>query len=164
MEVLRPIGAVILERMSTSFFSLDQLMEISGHGRIPVRRALERLCREGIIKKIEKFQQGTFRDGEFLRGRPALQITYRLADKKKLAARIASKLKEGTAADRMWKVIRYQGRFNRHELVSLAEVTFENAKWYTKQLRKAGIIIPSKKGGPGVEWVLIKDTGAKRPL
>jgi len=164
MEVLRPIGKIILEKMSVSFFSLDRLVEISGRERVPVRRALERLCREGIVRKIEKYQKATFQNGEFLRGRPPLQISYRLADKKKLAARIAPRLKEGTAADRMWKVIRYKKIFSRRDLIVLGGATFENAKWYTKQLRKIGVIAPLGKGGPGVEWELIKDSGAKRPL
>lgn len=160
MDVLRTAAKIIIDKMGSRFFSLDDLVKASGRERIPVRRALERLCREGIVQKIEK-RPPTKPTLE--KGRPALRITYQLADKEKLANRLAPKMKEDTAQDRMWKVIRYKKTFNRRDLVILASVTHENAKWYTKVLRRAGIIQNSRLGGPGVEWTLVKDPGPQRP-
>jgi hypothetical protein len=90
-----------------------------------------------------------------------------VAGKKKLAERIAPKLKEETAQDRMWSVIRNKsemdGCFKVRDVIILADVKRENARWFVKMLRRAGYIRPSKPGGPGVEWRLIRDCGPKRP-
>jgi hypothetical protein len=51
------------------------------------------------------------------------------------------------------------------DLVVLAGAKRENARWFVKMLYRAGYISPSKSGGPGVEWSLIrfKDPGPQRP-
>lgn len=63
----------------------------------------------------------------------------------------------------MWKVLRYLKIFTRRDLIALAEVSHENAIWFTKMLRQDGIIKSSRNGGPGTEWRLIKDLGPRRP-
>ena len=90
-------------------------------------------------------------------------LTYRITDKKALAKRIAPKLKEETVQDRMWFIIRKKRLFVLRDLIVLAGVKRETARWFLKALRRAGIVRPSRPAGPGVEWRLVKDVGPKRP-
>ena len=164
MEKLRIIGRVILGKSpGNEFLSLDQIIEITGLDRIAIRRALEQFSREKLILKITK--RPTYLDAEFglPKGRPPLAITYHVKNKKKLIERVARKLREGTIQDRMWSIIRARGRFTVQDLIVLAEAKHESARWFVKMLRRAGYIRPSKPGGPGVEWRLLRDCGPKRP-
>jgi hypothetical protein len=72
-------------------------------------------------------------------------------------------MQQGEIVDRVWKVIRCKKVFTLIELIIIAEVKRETARWYLKQLRAAGIVKPSAEAGPGVEWTLLKDPGPKRP-
>lgn len=162
MEVLKPMAKLILKEMAKRFFSEEELCLALGINPVSVRRTLERLCREGIVTQIKKYPPWARLDGKPRRHRKCLQITYRLADKDRLALRIAPKLRESSAAERMWKVIRFKKIFNRRDLIVLAGAEKENAKWYIKMLRRAGIIRALEKRGPRMDWILIKDT-AKRP-
>jgi predicted transcriptional regulator len=159
MGTLKKIGKIILEKYGTRFFTLDKIVEAGGMERIPARRALERLRRDGLVWMVEKYppERHTLQ-----KGRPAIRITYRLANREKLQARVAPRLKEDSAVQRMWVVIRYKRIFTRRDLIVLAGASRENAKWYTKRLRDAGIIKATRAGGRGVEWVMVKDVGAKR--
>jgi DNA-binding transcriptional regulator PaaX len=157
MEKLRTIGKAVLE--PNGFFSLDQIVRRTGISRKYTTDTLVVFSKEGLIKKIRKQRK------EHVPGHSAMySLTYRVADRKALAQRIAPKLKEDTAQDKMWKVIRYLKIFTRSDLIRTAAVSRENAKWYTKMLHRAGFIRPSRSGGgPGVEWRLIRDCGPKRP-
>ena len=167
VEKLRIVGCAILKRPTNQFFTLDQIIEITGLSRIGVRRILERFSRERLVLKITKMPN--YFKGEIAppKGRPPLAITYHVAAKKKLSDRVAPKLKEGTAQDRMWSVIwnksEMEGCFTLRDVVILAAVGRENARWYLKMLRRAGFVRPSKARGRGVYWRLIKDPGPKRP-
>ena len=169
MEKLRIIGAAILDREGNEFFTLDQVVEISGVDRLAVRRILEKLNRESLVIRIAKkptYQLANV-EIELGKGRPPLALTYCVGNKKKLTERVAPKLRENTTYDRMWSVIRNKnkvdGNFSVRDLVTLGEVKRENARWYLKRLRKAGFVQPSKAGGRGVTWVLLKDPGPRRP-
>jgi hypothetical protein len=156
MEKLRTIGRAVLE--ANGFFSLDQIVKRTGISRKYTTDTLVVLSKEGLIKKIKKQRK------EHVPGHsPMFSLTYRVADKEALAERIAPRLRENTAQDKMWKVIRYLRIFTRSDLIRTAEVSRENAKWYTKMLHRAGYIKPSSAGGPGVEWRLVRDCGPKRP-
>ena len=119
------------------------------------------------ISKKDAYQLKASAPIDLGKGRPSLAITYRVADKKGLVERVAPKMKEGTAQDRMWTAMRYKSHADRTfsvaEIVKLANVNKEHTRWFFKSLRRAGIVQPSKAGGPGVEWILIKDTGPRRP-
>lgn len=162
-ERLRIIGCAILEKTS-GFFSLDQIVELTGFDRGETRHVLERLSRDKLIIQIEKQIKAK---EEFPRGRPVMAITYCTGKQGELKTRITPKLKEGTAQDRVWSVIRNKskmdGHFTIHDLIILAEVKRESVRWFTKMLRRAGYIAPSKPRGQGVYWTLIKDPGPKRP-
>jgi Fic family protein len=161
MNNLRIIGVAILEHHG--FFSLDQIARETKILRRYVNDVLVVFCQEGIIKKIKK-QKKEHRPGL----PPAFSLTYRVANQKKLAERIAPRLKENTGQDRMWSVIRNKtkadGFFTLRDLVILAGVIKGSARCYLKSLRKIGIIQPSRSGGgPGVEWRLLRDPGPRRP-
>ncbi len=165
MEHLRIIGCAVLQKSpGNEFFSLDQIVEVTGLNRIEVRRALEKLHREKLVLKIEK---RTKPQEEYPRGRPVLEITYHVASQEKLQTRVAPKLKEGTTQDRIWSVIRNKskmdGHFTTHDIVILGEVKRESARWTLKMLRRAGFIVPSKARGRGTYWTLVKDPGPQRP-
>lgn len=166
MENLRFIGCAILEGPGGEFFSLDRLVGVTGLDRKAVRRVMERLTRERLIIKVSQKPGYHKQDSiqiEFHGGRPPLAITYHVANRKKLIEKVAPKLKDGTAHDRMWRIIRAKGIFTISDLIILAEAKRENARWFAKMLRRAGIIAPSKAAGHGVTWRLIKDVGPKRP-
>ena len=160
MEMLRFTGCAVLGKSSGhEFFSLNQIIEITGLNRIAVRRVMEQFNREKLILKITK--RPNYFKGEiaFPKGRPPLSITYHLNNKKKLIERIAPKLKENTSQDRIWRVIRARIDFTVQDLIVLAEVGRENARWFTKMLRRAGIIKQVSRG----QWRLVKDLGPRRP-
>jgi hypothetical protein len=155
MERLRFIGCAILQKSpGNEFFSLDQLIEITGLKRIEIRRTIEKLSREKLVMQIQKMP-----DYELVKGRPRLAITYHIANKKKLIERMAPKLKEGTALDKMWAIIRARINFTVQDLIVLAEVKRENARSFVKALRRAGIV----RNIGYRDWALIKDTGPRRP-
>ncbi len=168
VERLRIIGCAVLEKSpGNEFFSLDQIIEITGLDRIAVRRSLEQFSREKLILKLSKRPTYLRAEIGLPKGRPPLAITYHVKSKKKLRERVIPKLKEETDQDRMWSVIRNKqevdGYFTIRGVIILAEVKRENARWFVKMLRRAGIVRPSKSGGPGVTWTLIKDPGPRRP-
>jgi hypothetical protein len=121
--------------------------------------------REGLVQRFDLIPNPG--ESSPLRGRPKKRVIYLVSCKQRLEARVSPKLKEDTAQDRMWRAIRAKsqvdGFFTRIDLIVLAEVSSEMAKWFTKMLRRAGIIQPSRNSGRGVKWRLIKDPGPKRP-
>jgi Fic family protein len=161
MNNLRIIGRAILEHHG--FFSLDQIARETNILRRYVNDVLGVFLSQGIIKKIKK-QKKEHRPGLA----PAYSLTYRVANQKKLAERIAPRFNENTGQDRMWSVIRNKtkadGFFSLRDLIVLGGVVKNSARSYLKSLRKIGIIQPSRSGGgPGVEWRLLKDPGPRRP-
>ena len=158
MSKLGIIGKTILDRYPCGFFSLDQITEATGFPRKFVSDTLFFLLEEGVIKKITKQRK------EHIPGHPPrFSITY-TGNRKVLAARIGPRPKEETVQDAMWAVIRRRLQFNLRDLIVLARAEKGTAGWYIKALRRAGYIIPSRKGrGPGIEWKLRKEMGSKRP-
>lgn len=145
------------------FFSAKQISAETLIDFKNVQIALDRLFREGVVQRFDLVPN----PGEAapMRGRPKKRTVYQVADKKRFEERFSPKLKQNTGADRMWKMIRYKRTFTVRDLVVLAEVKREYARWFVKQLYRARYIVPSRSGGPGVEWSLIKlrDPGPKRP-
>ncbi len=156
------IGNAILKQKD-NFFSIDRIVKDTGLERLQVLKYLEELSRDGIIKRARKCER-CWQEREKIQD--SLLMIFR-ADKKKLAARIAPKLKNDTVMDKMWSVIRNKskvdGCFTIRDLLCLAEAKRENARTFLKMLRRGGFIIPSKQSGVGVEWRLIKDPGPRRP-
>jgi hypothetical protein len=158
MSKLGTIGKAILKHHPCGFFSLDQIVKLTGFSRKFVTDTLVILSQEGVIKKIKKQKK------EHILGHPPrFSLTY-TANRRALAARIAPRLKEGTTQDRMWFIIRKRGHFTLKDIIILAQVKRAMARWYLKALRGLGIIQPSRTGGGiGVEWRLVSDPGVKRP-
>jgi len=159
-ERLKIIGEVILGEKG--LFSVKKVARETGLSSADVQIVLDRLFREGVLLRFK-------RDPQFaqLRGRPKSKMIYERSSRKVLLQKIGPRLKEDTAQDRMWSVIRNKskldGCFTVRDVILLAEVKRENARWFVKMLRRAGYIKPSKPGGPGVEWRLVRDCGPKRP-
>ncbi len=161
-EKIRKISKAILERQNGGwgFFSLDQVVKRTGLNRCEVCHQLEKFCLEKILRKISARMRN---EDQGRRGRPYFNIIYRLIGQEALQKKINPKLKDETAQDRMWKVIRYLRDFTVRDLIRLAEAKREHARWFVKMLRRGGFVKPSKPGGPGVTWTLIKDPGPRRP-
>jgi hypothetical protein len=120
-------------------------------------------CQERILKQSSKGRK------EHVPGKPPVySMVYRVIDRPKLVARIGPRRKEGTIQDRMWYVMRNKSRsgwpFNLHDLMVLAGAKKGMARWYLKELHRAGYIAPSRKAGRGVEWRLTRDLGPERPF
>jgi len=113
--------------------------------------------REGLVIEIRK---SIIKTGE--NGRPKTSLLFHVANKKKFIERVSPKLKENTAQDRMWKIIRKTQPFTINDLLTLARANYENARWFLKGLRTAGYIQSSGKG-INVTWMLVNDPGPKRP-
>lgn len=145
------------------FFSLDQIVRDTGLERPPVLRYMEELCRDGILKRTIKCPRVWEKRGKV---QDSLLMVFR-ANREKLAARIAPKLRENTLMDKMWSVvrnkIRLDGCITIRELIVLAEANRNYARWFLKMLRHAGIIRPSKASGPDIVWTFTKDRGPQRP-
>jgi DNA-binding Lrp family transcriptional regulator len=160
VERLKIIGEMVLQEQG--FFTVKKIARETELSEADVRAVLDRLFREGVLLRFKT-------DPQFaaLRGRPKSKMLYQPSSRETLIKKIGPKLKENTSQDRMWSVIRNKskldGSFTVRNVILLAEVKRENARWYVKMLRRAGIVKPSKAGGPGVEWMLIKDIGPKRP-
>jgi hypothetical protein len=145
------------------FFSAKQIAKETSIDFIDVQIVLDRLFREGMVQRFDLIPNPG--EGAPLRGRPKKRTVYQIRDKKSFENRFRPKLKPNTACDRMWKVIRGKQTFSIKDLIVLAEVKRENARWFVKMLYRGRYISPSKSGGPGVEWSLIKikDPGPRRP-
>lgn len=160
-ERLKIIGEIILEKKG--FFTVKKIAREAGISAADIQIVLDRLFREGLLLRFKidpKF-------APVAPGRPKMKAVYQTADKGKMAGRVAPKTKENTAQDRIWSVIRNKskmdGHFTTHDVIILAEVGRENARWFLKMLRRAEYIKPSKPRGQGTYWTLVKDPGPKRP-
>jgi predicted transcriptional regulator of viral defense system len=159
-ERLQIIGEIVLEKRG--FFTVRKIARESGISPNSVQVVLDRLFREGLLLRFRidpKFAPLT-------PGRPKKKALYEIQNRKKLADRVLPRIREGAASDKMWSVIRNKtkmdGHFTTHDVVILAEVGRENARWFLKMLRRAGFIRPRGRGR-GNYWTLVKDPGPKRP-
>jgi predicted transcriptional regulator len=156
-EKIRKVIKAVLGKKG--LFSLDQIVKKTGMHRCDTRHVLTKLCLDGLIKRVRSKMRREYQERK---GRPRYDIIYRVSKQDALAARIAPKLKEDTASDKMWKVIRYLRVFSKSDLIRTAKVSREHANWFAKMLHRAGYLTPSKPKGQGVEWILMKDF-VKRP-
>jgi len=155
MERLKIIGEIVLGEKGC--FTVGKVSRMTGLSAQNVRTVLDRLFREGLLLRIKIDPQ--FAPAAGLRGRPPAKLIYQKKSRKKFAEKIAPKLKENTALDRMWKVIRYLRDFTVGDLIQQAEVGRENARSFVKALRRAGIV----RNVGYKDWALIKDVGPRRP-
>jgi|GEM_PF-4397994 len=160
MSRINIVAKMLLEkRWADRFFTLGQLASAIGIERERLRKDLNKLCREGIAKRISGKRQPKENYGP---GKPKQHILFRVSNKKALAEKLQPQTRgENNAFDRMWFVIRKKRVFTRRDLIILTEVKRETARWFVKMLRRAGIVAPSGPQSP--EWRLIRDPGPKRP-
>jgi DNA-binding transcriptional ArsR family regulator len=160
MNRVRTVGRLILDRYEHKFFWLDRIIADSKFSRKQVIDILTTFRLEGLIRLVKKVKKPEKEYGQ----PPSYSILYRVADRKRMASRIAPRQFENTTQDRMWFIIRKRRVFTLRDLTVLSGVVKSMVRWYLKTLRRAGIIERSRSGGgPGVYWTLLKDTGPRRP-
>jgi predicted ArsR family transcriptional regulator len=156
---------IIVEKISSKvgLFSVKQIANETMISSKDVQIVLDRLFREGMVQRFDLIPNPG--EGAPLRGRPRKRTIYQVTNKTKLKKRFGPKVKQNAVADRMWKLIRAKRDFTIRDLVVLTGAKKENARWFVKNLYRERYIAPSKSGGPGVEWSLIKlrDPGPQRP-
>jgi hypothetical protein len=153
--IIRDVTKACLDR--NGIFSLSSIVAASGHERVKVRRAMEKLEREGHVVRVAESE--TPLPGP-TRGRPIKESRY--AARSSLKARLADMecvVQKETALDRIWRAIRQLRRFTRHGLMVTADASPENVRAYTMKLRRAGYVKLIDRD----TWTLIKDPGPKRP-
>jgi len=163
MNKVQIIGKAILDNYLNGFFSLDQIVKLTGISRKYVTDILVVFSQEGLLRKIKKQRK------EHIPGHsPRFSLTYICSNKKGLAYRVGPRLKENTVQDRMWSVIRNKsktsGYFDLHDLVVLGGVEKGTARWYLKALRNAKYIAQFGRTSRGAIWGLTgKYSGPDRP-
>jgi len=157
MERLKIIGKTISSK--NRLFSVGEISAETMIDPLNVQIVLDRLYREGLVQRFRLVSESA----SPLRGRPKKNVAYQVRNKKEFKERIAPRLKEDTAQDRVWQVIRCLRNFTRGDLIRIADVSVEIAVWFTKMLHRAGFVALSKRQGQGVHWRLIRDPGPRRP-
>jgi len=159
---LKIIGKVI--SLKNGFFSVKQISKETLIGSKDVQIVLDRLFREGLIERFDLIPNPG--EDSPLRGRPKKRVIYQVTNKNEFKKRFGPKMKENTAQGRMWKIIRGKEDFTVRDLIVLAGVKKENARWFVKMLSKAKYISPFGSVGRSVQWGLIRlrDPGPKRPF
>jgi transcription initiation factor IIE alpha subunit len=143
------------------FFTSKQIEEKNSLNRDSVRRALQRLVREGHLVRYHQ-ERGTL---TYKKGRPSIESIVYLAMpslKKRKASRTNIKQKN-TAWDRMWKAMRVLRKFKKKDIVMTAGVERENAGYFMKMLRRGKYLSVDKAGSRHATWTLIDDVGPERP-
>jgi len=150
--------------LKNGFFSIKQVSKETLIRSKDVQTVLDRLFREGLVERFDLIPNPG--EDSPLRGRPKKRTIYQLANKRKFKERFGPRLKQNTAADRMWKIIRYRESFTIRDLIVLCNVGKEYARWYVKMLTKTGFICPCGSAGRALEWRLVRlrDPGPKRPF
>lgn len=158
---LKKVSKAIL--LKNGFFSARQISKETLIDSKGVKIVLDRLFREGLLERFDLVPNPG--EGAPLRGRPKKRTIYQLADKSEFEKRFGPKFKQDTAADRMWKIVRYRESFTIRNLIVLCNVGKEHARWYVKMLARAGFICPCGLAGRALEWRLVRlrDPGPKRP-
>jgi uncharacterized protein YjiS (DUF1127 family) len=153
--IIRDVSIACKKR--AGLFSLTNIVNATGLDRKQVRRALEKLAREGHIKRVSEAESPL---PNFSKGRPNKEPRY--TPKASLVRRIARTIdvrQNDTQWDAMWRAIRHLRRFTKRDLAIITGASFENVRFFTKRLRAAGFLKPYE----GNVWALIKDPGPKRP-
>lgn len=142
----------------TKYYTLAQVVKLTGLERKAVRHRLWKLESAGLIKRVSC---------------RIIMLPNRSKGKEICYRNILQPLREKTRPprpqkengwDKMWKAIRALRQFTREDLSILCEQSIYNVQFFTKRYRKLGYIRPLREGGRNVKWVLIKDAGPKRPL
>ena len=146
----------------TRYYTISQIVEATGFRRAAVRHRLWKLESAGFLKKVSCRKIPL---PNFSRGKPLKEVCYRNAKLQPLKEKTKGPrpLKEN-GWDKMWKTLRALRRFTRNDLAIICEQSIHNVRYFTKVYRKLGYIRPLSERGRNVVWMLIKDTGPKRPF
>jgi predicted ArsR family transcriptional regulator len=153
--IIRDVAKACLQRRG--IFSLTNIVNTTNLSRNQVRRALEKLEREGHITRVSETESPL---PGFSKGRPNKEPRY--TPRASLAKRVASTddvRQKNTLWDAMWRAIRHMRRFTKRDIAIISGASLENVRYFTKRLRAAGYIKPYD----GSTWALVTDPGPKRP-
>jgi hypothetical protein len=158
---LKTICKAVSQR--NGFFSVKQVSKETLIRSKDIQTVLDTLFREGLVERFDLIPNPG--EDSPLRGRPKKRKIYQVSNKKKFKERFGPKLKHNTAADRMWKIIRYRENLTIRDLIVLCNVGKEYARWYVKMLVRAGFICPCGSVSRALEWRLVRlrDPGPRRP-
>jgi hypothetical protein len=155
--MLKAIIRVCLS-FKTKYYTLSQVVTLTGLERKAVRHKLWKLESAGLLKRVHcrKIMLPNHSRGKEICYRNILQL---LGEKTR-----PPRPQKENGWDKMWKAIRALRQFTREDLTILCEQSIYNVQFFTKRYRKLGYIRPLREGGRNVLWVLIKDAGPRRPL
>ncbi|MEN8134297.1 MAG: hypothetical protein ABFS18_02005 [Thermodesulfobacteriota bacterium] len=159
MTILEPIRAFLAGYKGRKI-TLKQMLAAIDRPRRPVLRMLDQLAKEGYLAEIA---DNPTAPGQGECGRFRRNPTWRINSKKNISDRPTFKSRPHNLRDKMWTVIRARRRFTRTNLVILAGCGVGSAETYTLLLERDKIIRRIGKDGQEVLWMLVKDTGPKRP-
>jgi hypothetical protein len=162
MTILEPIRAFLasLTSLSVPRITLQQVLEAIDRPRRPVLRMLDQLAAEGYLVEIsdKPVAPGPGESGRFRRN-----PTWQVNQEKDITDRPRIKSRPRNLRDKMWVVIRSRRRFVRSSLVTLAGCSLGSAETFTLLLERGKVIRRIGKDGGEILWLLVKDTGPKRP-
>ncbi len=141
------------------FYSLSMIVEKLSMDRQSARHKLGKLERSGLVTRFKESEKLL---PEFSKGRPIKEIYYR--NRKSLEKKIEERYQQkDTEWDKMWKAVRILRQFTHNDLVTLCNANLENVRYFTKVYTKAGYFRVPKGRGREKTWMIIKDTGPRRP-
>jgi len=138
-------------------FYLSQLVKASGLDRRKLFRVLEKLRREGYLAITD---ERTIKPRGKEVGPPRRDPRYRLM--KDIKQRRAKRPE--CARDKIWRTLRHLRRATRSDLIRLSGCSQASVEDYTFILRRSGHIKSIGRQGNEKVWLLIKDTGPKKPI
>ncbi|MFC1524708.1 hypothetical protein ACFL6N_07955 [Thermodesulfobacteriota bacterium] len=159
MTVLNPLIDLLVgwKRRAISF---EQVHEETGLPRRPLLRVLDNLAGDGYLTEIS---DEPVRPGPGECGPPRRNPTWKINKDKSLLERAKPKPRKNTVRDKVWKLIRAKRRFLRGDIETLLTASRSSIDKYVLALEREGYLRRIGKDGKEVLWMLVKDTGPKRP-
>lgn len=165
--ILATVRAVIATRTIVSGrfragrVTLAEVVDASGCPRRPVLRVLSRLVREGWLEILAEERIAAQAMGEIF-GPARRNPTYRVIRDIRLhrAHQIHSLV---TCRDKLWSTLRTLRRSTVTNLVRLTGCSEDCCRHYMTILERNGFVRQAGRDGLEKIWVLIQDTGARRP-
>lgn len=164
-KILATVRAVIATRtiVAGRFVSgrvtLSEVVDASGCPRRPVLRVLDRLTREGWLELIEDIREVPAPGKCGVRPRNPAYLVHRDIRLHR-AHQIRSQV---TCRDKLWSTIRTLRRSTVSNLTRLTGCTEDCCRHYMAILERNGFVRQAGRDELEKVWVLIRDTGARRP-
>jgi len=152
---------IVAGRFVAGRVTLTEMVEVSGYPRRPVLRVLDRLAREGWLEIQTEERIKAEEMGETF-GPARRNPTYQVVRDIRLhrAHQIHSMV---TCRDKLWSTLRTLRRSTVTNLVRLTGCSEDCCRHYMTILERNGFVRQAGRDGLEKIWVLIQDTGARRP-